>query len=185
MRQTENRPKQKTSRNKINLYLDLILTVLFVFEMEVQFTGLGLHELLGLLFAILLGIHIVLHWQWIVSITRTFKKKVLHESRLNYVLNAALFLDVLLMTISGLMIAQTLGYALGLSDSGMSTWLFLHVVSSQLSLILIGLHVALHWKWIVSNTKKYLFRTATGRKMQPARPIGGGVMKANTNEVQS
>ena len=157
MTEKTSRPKRKQSRNKTNFYLDLALTVLFVIEMEVYFTGLALHELIGLLFAVLLTIHVVLHWKWVVSLTRTFFKKLLHESRLNYVLNVALFVDLLVVTLSGLVIARTLGYAVSLSTEAMSNWLFIHVVSSHLSLILIALHVALHWKWIVTNSKKILF----------------------------
>ena len=48
----------------------------------------------------MLVIHVVLHWDWVVSITRTFFHKLVHESRLNYVLNAVLLVDVVVVTVT-------------------------------------------------------------------------------------
>lgn len=179
------RPLHKQSRNKTNFYLDIALTLLFVIEMEVHFTGLALHELMGLLFAALLTVHIVLHWKWIVSLTRIFPKKLLHESGLNYVLNVALFVDVLAATLSGLLIASTLGYTVGLSTAAMSNWLFVHVVSSHLSLILIALHVALHWKWVVTQAKKYLWRSSPAARGQQQTPNWAAGTLGHGKDVQS
>lgn len=149
--------KRKINRNKLNLFLDIALTAIFVVDMEESFTGLNLHELLGLFFAALLVVHIILHWDWIVSITRTFFRKVFHESRLNYVLNVALFVDVVIMTITGIIISRTIGLSIPLSDNADILMETAHVVTAQLSLILTGLHVALHWKWILAHLKKYVF----------------------------
>lgn len=153
------KPK-KNGRSKHNLYLDIGLTVLFVIMMEVYFTGIPLHEWLGLLFAVLFTVHIIWHWRWIVSLTKTFFKKVLHESRLNYVLNAALLGDMALLTLSGIILSHSLGFEISMSGSTFLTWQTIHALSAQLSLILIGLHIGLHWRWIISNTRTYLFSWA-------------------------
>ncbi len=150
------KPK-KNGRSKRDLFLDIGLAILFVIVMEVYFTGIPLHEWLGMLFAVLFSIHIIWHWRWIVSITKTFFKKVLHESRLNYVLNAALLGVMTLLTISGIVISHSLGFELSLSSSAFLTWQTIHAVTAQLSLILIALHIGLHWRWIIANMRKYLF----------------------------
>ena len=153
---TNTKPK-KNGRSRRNLYLDIGLAILFVTMMEVYFTGIPLHEWLGLLFAALFMLHIVWHWRWLVSITKTFFKKVWHESRLNYVLNATLLADMAVLTVSGIVLSRSLGFQMGLSNSTFLTWQTIHALSAQFSLILIGLHVGLHWRWIMTNVRKYLF----------------------------
>lgn len=149
--------KRKLNKVKINVFLDLLLTGVFIVEQEEHFLGLQLHELLGLVFGAALILHIVLHWDWVVNITKTFFKKLLHESRLNYVLNVALFLDMAFVTISGILISRTLGLSLGLAEDFTRTLQTLHMVGSELVLILVALHIAMHWKWIKTNGSKYLF----------------------------
>ncbi|MBX3064819.1 MAG: DUF4405 domain-containing protein [Anaerolineae bacterium] len=148
--------KPRININRVNLYLDIALVIAFAVEMEEHFTGLHNHELLGLAFGTALLIHIVLHWSWIVSVTKSFFAHLFHESRLNYVLNLALLIDMGVVVITGIIISRTLGLNLGGSDNGVIQPL--HLLASHLSLILIGLHVALHWKWIVTHVQKYLLR---------------------------
>jgi hypothetical protein len=142
------------NRTKLNLFLDIALALAFAVEMEERFTGLRNHELLGLAFGAALLMHIVLHWQWIVCTTKTFFRNVLHESRLNYVLNLALLVDFIVVVVTGVMISRTLGLNLGIEGG---IWQRVHVLAAELSLLFVGLHVALHWKWIVTHAKKYLF----------------------------
>lgn len=144
--------KLRRNPNKLNLYLDLALCLAFIVEMEEHFTGLHNHELLGLGLGIAILIHVALHWDWVVSITKRFFSKLFHESRLNYGLNLALLIDMIVIVATGVLISRTLGLQLGVPESVQS----LHLLASHLSLVLIGLHVALHWKWIITHVQKYL-----------------------------
>lgn len=161
--------KKKKSLNKIkiNVFLDLLLALIFIVEMEEHFTGLPLHEVLGLIFGAAFIIHIILHLDWIVSITRGFFKQIIHESRFNYVLNLALLIDMLVATVSGVLISRTLG--LSISDVDHS-WEQIHKLSAEFSLILVALHVAMHWKWIANNGSKYLFGWTSLLKQAKAQP---------------
>ena len=161
---------QSRNRTKLNLFLDIGLALFFAIEMEVHFTGLALHELFGLFLTAVLIIHLVLHWDWVVSITRTFFRKLIHESRLNYVLNLVLFLDVVMVFVTGIVVSETLGLNFGLSNTSLSDLQFLHAFSSHLSLVLTALHVALHWKWIATNAGKYLFRLSTPSGREQSLP---------------
>lgn len=140
------------NKTKINVVLDVLLALIFVVEMEQHFTGLPMHELLGLVFAGALIIHILLHLGWVVSITRSFFKALVHESRVNYVLNLALLIDLSIIAVTGIGISRTLGLSLDVDHS----WESIHMIAAELSLVLIGLHVAMHWKWIATNVGKYL-----------------------------
>lgn len=149
----EVRTRKKVNRTKWNVWLDIALTLIFIFEMEEGFTGLLMHEALGLFFGTVLVLHIILHWDWVVSITRTFLRKLLHESRFNYVLNLAVFVDLVVVTVSGVLISRTLGLNFSVSRD----WQKIHIVAAELSLMLIGVHVAMHWKWIITNANTYIF----------------------------
>lgn len=153
------------NRSKLNLFLDIGLAAAFAVAMEEHFTGLQIHEWLGLFFGAIILVHIVLHWNWIVSITRQFFRKLFHESRLNYVLNVALFVDMVAVVVTGILISRTLGLSVDRTLNG--TMEPLHRMTSYLVLILIAAHVALHWKWIVTHTRKYLFRLPSLPRRSP------------------
>lgn len=176
---------KRHNRTKINFALDIVLALTFVFGMEVYFTGIPLHELLGLFFAVGLIVHLLLHWDWIVALTRTFFKKLLHQSRVNYVLNAALLIVVVAMTLSGIVISQTLGLSLPMADSTYLTWSTVHALSAQLVLVLVALHIAMHWRWIVINSKKYLFirpNTRQQRVSSKQTPFGRRAIREQAHE---
>ncbi len=146
----------KLNMSKINLFLDLALALVFIVEMEEHFTGLANHELLGLVFGVMFLIHILFHWKWIVTITTQFLRKLIHESRVNYLLNLVLLVDMVVVSVTGIVISRTLGLNLGLERESSMNWQRIHIQASQISLILVGVHVGMHWKWIISHTRKYL-----------------------------
>jgi hypothetical protein len=148
---------RKLNPNKLNLFLDLTIALAFVVELQERFTGLRNHELLGVALGFVLVVHILLHWQWIVSITRHFFRNLLHGSRLNYVLNLALFADMAILIVTGLLVSRTLGLNLGLDRQAQGHWQRVHILSSEAALIIVALHVAVHWKWIIAHARKYLF----------------------------
>ena len=150
--------KRSINRSKLNLYIDLGMALFFAVVMEERFTGLHIHEILGLAIAAVLITHIILHWRWVVSITKTFFERFFHETRLNYVLNLALFIDVVIAIVSGVLVSRTLGWHFGLAGTTVFNMEIVHSVSSYLSLMLVGAHVALHWKWIITHSRKYLIR---------------------------
>ena len=114
---------------------------------------------------------------WVVNITSTFFRKLIHESRLNYVLNVALLLDVIVVVVTGIVVSETLGLRLGLSNVRITDLQTIHAYSSHLSLVLTALHVALHWRWIATNAAKYLFRLPSpNNKAQPTLERRGPAM---------
>jgi len=154
--QTAPRKIIRIGKTRLNLYLDLLLVLAFVVDMEEHFTGLQIHELLGVFIGAAIIIHLILHWNWILNVTRAFFKKLVHESRLNYLLNIALFADVATLIVTGILISRTLGLDLSAVQESSRTLEQLHRLTADLSLLIVALHVALHWKWIVTHASKYL-----------------------------
>jgi hypothetical protein len=60
----------------------------------------------------------------------------------------------------------------GLQIATNPAWRFLHSSAADFSLLLIGLHLALHWKWILNTTKRYMIaplkRRTQPQNLQPA-----------------
>ena len=141
--------------NKRNLLVDIAIFVGFLVASQPRMTGMAVHEWLSVAFLAAGVVHILLHWQWVKAVTVQFFKKLWHSSRLNYVLNVLLLFALTAVSLSGLLISKSVLPFLGLSGLGNPAWRMIHSTSADAILILVGLHVALHWKWIVTMIKRY------------------------------
>jgi hypothetical protein len=150
------------SRNKLNLFVDIAIFLAFLVAMAPHFSGLAVHEWLGIAFGGAIITHLLLHWQWIVQVTKRFFGKAQWSARVNYVLNALLFIDVTIIIFTGLMISESALPLFGIQFMPGGAWRMLHTLSANLFVPIIGLHVALHWQWIVNTVKRLGMR-------QPAR----------------
>jgi hypothetical protein len=148
--------KRRISIHKVNLLLDIGIGIAFIVEEQIHWTGIRNHELLGLAFGLALLVHIALHWRWVVTITRHFFRNFFHQSRLRYALNVTIFSAMLVAVVSGVLISRMLTINIPMSFQALLVWGRLHSISSELGLILIGLHVVIHWKWILVSIRKYL-----------------------------
>jgi len=59
--------------------------------------------------------------------------------------------------LSGFMISESLLPALGITLPRDFAWRSLHDICSNLFLVLLGLHTALHWRWVVDAFERYAF----------------------------
>src|SRR5262245_22849081 len=148
--------KKQLNQTKINLAVDSGIFLGFLVTEAPHFTGMAIHEWLGIAFGAAIIVHLLLHWQWIVAITKRFFSDIPRQARLNYLLNTLLFIDITLVIYSGLMISRVALPALGLSLGDDGAWRGIHTFAANLSLALIGLHVALHWQWILNAIKRYV-----------------------------
>jgi hypothetical protein len=89
--------------------------------------------------------------------TRRFFGKLARQSRINYVLNTALLIAFTLIIFSGILISEEILPLIGLQGVQSGMWKWLHTTASEMVALLVGLHIALHWRWIVDASKKYLF----------------------------
>lgn len=154
-----------SNSNRTKLLLDLGTFAAFLVAMDPRSSGIAIHEWLTIALAAMIIVHLLLNWNWIVEVTKRLFTKGLNGSRINYILNWLLFIDGILIMLSGIMISETVVPTLGLTTLPMNfTWRSLHDMSANLSLILMGLHVALHWNWIVTTVKR-LFGRGTAQSV--------------------
>src|SRR5215213_8607455 len=87
-------PTRQTStqnRNKLNLFVDIAIFLAFLVAMAPRFSGIAVHEWLGIAFGAAIVTHLLLHWQWLVEVTKRFFSKAQWSARINYILNLLLF----------------------------------------------------------------------------------------------
>lgn len=154
---------RKVNPVKINYLYDLLILIVFLVLFDPHVTGVAIHEWLGIAFGAALITHLLLHWKWLVASTRRFLGRLPRATRLNYVLNALLFVAMTVLIFSGLMMSESALPALGIQLPEGRTWHQLHALSSDWALIILGFHVALHWKWILTTTKRYVISPIVSR----------------------
>lgn len=155
---------KKLGQNTVNYLVDIAIFLAFLVTMNPHATGMSVHEWLGIAFGGAIMTHLLLHWQWIVNITRRFFGQVSKGARLNYLLNLLFFIDMTIIIFTGIMISESALPTLGITLANSFVWRGIHTTAANLALPILGLHVALHWRWIVNTTKSYF------RKAQPATP---------------
>src|SRR5262245_26809722 len=98
--------KKQLNQTKINLAVDSGIFLGFLVAEAPHFTGMAIHEWLGIAFGAAIIVHLLLHWQWIVAITKRFFSDIPRQARLNYLLNTLLFIDIYLVKYSGLVVSS-------------------------------------------------------------------------------
>src|SRR5512143_723772 len=135
-------------QTKTKLVIDVLIFIGFLIAMDPHSSGITVHEWLATSLIAALVVHVFLSWDWISNLTRRFIGKINGPSRINYILNWLLFIDGSVIMLSGFMISEAVLSFLGISLPRNFTWRGLHELSTNLFLILLGLHTALHWSWV-------------------------------------
>jgi hypothetical protein len=148
--------------NKTNMLVDIGIFAAILLALEPSFTGLPIHEWFALSLAGMLIIHLLVHWQWMVSVTSKFFQNLFHppgafgNSRLNYVVDALFFVAFTAAVMTGLMVSHVVMPFLNIKVPQDSVWPKLHGLAADATLYLTALHTALHWQWCVKMGKRYL-----------------------------
>ena len=145
-----------SKQNLTKLFLDLGTFVALLIASAPHFTGDAIHEWLSLALGGAIIVHLLLNWNWIVQITARLFAKVAKGQRFNYILNWGLFASGIMIMLSGLMISKTVVPFFGISLPDNMSWKQLHELSTNITMILMGLHIATHWSWITNMLKRML-----------------------------
>ena len=140
--------------NIFKFFLSLALTIVMLLLMDPRsFYGLAFHEWAGLIIGIFFILHKILNWGWIKKVTVGFFRKCTGRARLNYILDVLLLAGMILMILSGIAIARTIDFSwLNLGSSRMF-WRVMHTSSSFITLALFGIHLGLHWNWVLKRLR--------------------------------
>lgn len=147
---------------KTNLLLDAGILGAFLVALEPGLTGIAVHEWFSAALAGTLVVHILLHWKWVVGVVKQYFKKLLHVSRLQLALDILLFASFVTVMTSGLMVSRTILPALGLQLARNEAFRSLHSLSANATILLVGLHFALNWGWVVGAVKRHVIAPVRG-----------------------
>jgi hypothetical protein len=68
---------------------------------------------------------------------------------------------------SGLWISKDVLSLVGIQINAGQAWKSIHSLTADASVILLGLHFALHWNWLVTNVGRYIVNPIRGMFRQP------------------
>ena len=160
---------KKISSNQLKLYVDIFLFLSFVIVNIPQATGIPFHEWVSVLFIVPLLVHILLDWNWIVSVTKRMFGRLPGEVRFNHIFDLIIFIMMTLALMTGLVISEAALPAIGINIIIDPFWSSMHDLTANLTMVLIGIHLAMHWGWIVNSFKRYF-----GGKNSPAKATTQG-----------
>ena len=135
-------------RSTFVLYLDVALLLSFIFLLSPNLTGLPIHEVLGLAFIPPVVVHLLFARGWITRTVRTFLTTGRWRTRVNFVLNALLFVLMVIEIYSGLEISQVALPPFGLGGIDDRAWRSLHNDTAKFVELIVCMHIAMNWSWI-------------------------------------
>lgn len=161
-RPTAGTRRLKTPRHTLfDFWLDLALLVAFTLDYSFQFTGIAWHEWVGMIFVILIPVHLTQHWEWVVRTTRRLRATRRGREALRWVVDLVLMPVMVLCVASGILISRSALPWLGITMQNDAFWTGLHTTSADVGVALVAVHVALSWRWAWSIVRRLAGRKAT------------------------
>lgn len=157
--------KKPLGITSIKLFIDLGVLTLFLLVSAPPLTGLAGHEWLSLIFIVPFLTHLTLNWKWIVNIFSHILNRLPGETRFNQIWDTLLFTMMTFVIFSGISVSQKALPALGIHLKIDPFWRSIHTTSANLLLLMFGVHLAIHWKWLVNNFRRYILRQPVGEKL--------------------
>jgi len=147
------------------------VTVLFQRE-----TWDDLHTWFGIVMIVAAAVHIVIHWNWIINMTKrviqelTSKERRFNgRSRFNVGINMVIGLSFLITVISGVCLLFLPGGVHGGTDPvflfNRTTWGLIHTWVGIVMIDAAILHFSIHWGWVLKVTSK-MFRSLKPESLQ-------------------
>ena len=157
---------------------NLFYGIIIFFE---RHTWSDIHIWASVIIMALAALHIPLHWQWIVKMTKTGfrsligERKLIPNSRFNLFINILIGISGLICGLSGLYFLLIPEFY-GLS-AGTAVWIFtpvvwdlIHTWSGVVMTAAGILHFGIHWKWVVKVLGKYMKRVFSWNPVRRLEP---------------
>lgn len=162
-----------TRQSRLALDIGLLIALLLAFFPG--FTGISVHEWLSLATFVPVVVHLVVNWDWVMRTTSRILEKMRAASRINLTIDVLLFVATVTVLLSGMMVSQVIASAFGLSIVPSYAWHLAHSFSAKAVIVLMLVHLALHWRWIVRTLESALPVTGAGDGTPvPVRVSGQG-----------
>jgi len=148
-------------KQKTNWWIDLALLLAFWVSFFPDLTGLDVHQWLGVAVIGVILFHLALHWKWIETVTQRFISGIPAQTRIHYLADLGVMLGFVAILLTGLLISTWLD--LPLYD--LAAWTHVHLLVSVFTLLAVVLKLILHWRWISSSTRRFVFDPVFARSV--------------------
>jgi hypothetical protein len=138
----------RVTEHTIRLTLDIAMTVLLLCSFAYRITGDTAHEWIGVVILLLFILHIIINRKWFTLI---FNGAYSSRRVIMTVVNLLLAVDFAILLITGLSHSRTVLSFLHLSGS--ITLRQIHTTAAYWGLILIAVHIGIHWRIIINFVK--------------------------------
>jgi len=149
-------------KNFTKIVLDLLMAITFVLLMNPRvLDGLPFHEIAGLIIGVAILAHIGLNYQWVINTTKKiFDPNLPKKTRFSYLLNILLLISMATVIVTGIFISKVIFPSLAVL--GGHALREIHGLSADATLAFVGLHVGVHWQWVMSICKR-AFKSKEGK----------------------
>jgi hypothetical protein len=152
--------------------LDVVMAAAFLTASNPPMTGPAVHEWLGVSFCAMTLAHLLFNWNWAVHVTRRLFGHAARGSRLNYVVDAWLFVALTATVLSGIMISRHLLPTFGAAAAPGPGWREIHSLGANALVGGMGVHLGLHWNWLASQVARLLGTQADRAPVEGATALG-------------
>ena len=94
--------------------------------------------------------HLVTHWSWVKAVSARLPGKTSSKARLYYLVDALLLAGFTGIVSTGLVISSWFNLEL----ANYALWRSFHIIASVTTLLTLVVKLGLHWRWIVTTTRK-------------------------------
>lgn len=141
---------------KFKFYHNFFLLIISLFLMDQRsLFGMWFHEWAGLIVCLFYSLHMILNWGWVKETTKRFFGKINARARLNYAMDLLLLVGYTLIIISGMAISRSIDFSwIGFDPQHRMIYRSMHASVSMLVLIILGVHLGLHWDWVLARFRR-------------------------------
>jgi hypothetical protein len=161
------RRRRVAARTRLDFWFDAALLAGYTLAYSYSFTGIGIHEWLGIALGLALLFHLTLHWDWVIRTTRKLLSPRGHD-KLIWAVNLLLMLAMVMCVVSGIVISRVALPSLGIILQAGGSWQRFHVLTAETTLGLVPVHVALRWRWLVRIARRLWTSRAARRAARRA-----------------
>jgi hypothetical protein len=141
---------------KFKFYHNFFLLIISLFLMDQRsLFGMWFHEWAGLIVCLFYILHMILNWGWVKETTKRLFGKINARARLNYAMDLLLLVGYTLIIISGMAISRSIDFSwIGFDSQHRMIYRSMHASVSMLVLIILGVHLGLHWDWVLARFRR-------------------------------
>ena len=144
-----------SAKRKIKMAIDLAMTMLLPVLMAYSLVGEEIHEWLGIVMFLLFIIHHALNWGWHKNLVKGPYPPI---RILSTGINLLLVIIMVALPVSGIMMARHTFQFIHFR-SGTASARLIHLLASYWGVVLMSLHLGLHWNMILEMVRRAMHIT--------------------------